>query len=66
MASYKALVGLDYEGKRAEAGQTVDDLPSKSVAWLKEQGLIEPAGASSKPTKTKSTKSEPESPKEEA
>lgn len=43
MASYKVLVGLDYGDKRAEAGDIVSDLPTKSVSWLKEQGLIEDA-----------------------
>ena len=43
MASYKVLVGLDYGDKRAEAGDIVSDLPTKSVSWLKEQGMIEDA-----------------------
>jgi hypothetical protein len=42
MAKYLAKVGLDYPpNKRVEAGDTVDDLPSKSIKWLREQGLIE-------------------------
>lgn len=41
MASYKVLVGLDYGDKRAEVGDVVSDLPTKSVSWLKEQGMIE-------------------------
>ena len=40
MAKYKVLVGLDYSGKRAEPGVVVDDLPAKSIKWLREQGLI--------------------------
>lgn len=47
MAQYRVLVGLDYPpDRRVEAGHIVDDLPGKSVKWLLEQGLIEPAGKS--------------------
>lgn len=60
MADHKVLVGLSYAGKRAEAGDTVSDIPSRSVPWLVEQGLIEPVeGKSNK-------KREPESPEKEA
>lgn len=60
MADHKVLVGLSYAGKRAEAGDIVSDIPSRSVPWLVEQGLIEPAeGKSNK-------KREPESPSKEA
>lgn len=39
---YKVLVGLSYPpDRRAEAGDIVDDLPSKSVKWLLEKGHIE-------------------------
>lgn len=49
MAQYRALVGLSYPpDRRVEAGQIVDDLPGKSVKWLLEQGLIEPAKADGK------------------
>jgi hypothetical protein len=42
MPRYRVLAGLDYPpNKRAEAGDTVDDLPSRSIKWLREQGLIE-------------------------
>jgi hypothetical protein len=44
-ATYKVLTGIDYAGKRAEPGDLVDDLPSKSISWLREQGHIEPADA---------------------
>lgn len=40
MAKYKTVVGLDYSGKRVEADAIVDDLPAKSIKWLREQGLI--------------------------
>jgi hypothetical protein len=33
---------LDYPpNRRAEEGSIVDDLPAKSIKWLREQGLIE-------------------------
>lgn len=64
MAAYKVLVGLDYAGKRAEAGAIVDDIPSRSVAWLLEQGMIQKADGAAKPAAK--TKREPESPKKEA
>ena len=49
MASYRVLTGIDYPpNKRAEEGQTVNDLPATSVAWLLEIGAIEDA---SKPAK---------------
>lgn len=51
MASYKVLVGMDYGDKRVEAGDVVSDIPAKSVAWLKEQGLIEDAEVA-KPAKS--------------
>jgi len=35
-----AMTGIDYGNKRVEAGELVSDLPTKSVAWLLEQGLI--------------------------
>lgn len=40
MATYMAMTGIDYGNKRIEAGELVSDLPTKSVAWLLEQGLI--------------------------
>lgn len=39
---YRTIVGLEYSGKRAEAGQIVSDIPEGSVAWLKASGFIEP------------------------
>lgn len=45
--TYIARVGLNYptaKGEvRVEAGEKVTDLPAKSAAWLRDQGLIEPA-----------------------
>ena len=56
MATYKVLVGIDYSDKRAEAGDTVSDLPTKSVSWLLEQGVIESIDDSSAST-TKNSRS---------
>jgi hypothetical protein len=45
--TYIARVGLNYptaKGEaRVEAGGKITDLPAKSAAWLREQGLIEDA-----------------------
>jgi hypothetical protein len=41
MAKYKVIVGLSYSGKRAEPGDIVDDIPTRSIKWLKDQGIIE-------------------------
>lgn len=62
MATYKVLQGIDYGDKRAEAGDIVDDIPTRSVGWLKEQGIIELVEGSTKSTKsaTKIAKVEPE------
>ncbi len=54
MATYRVLVGIDYEGKRAEPGDIVSDLPGKSIAWLSEQNVIEPVdNASPEPSPSK-------------
>lgn len=39
---FRTVVGLEYSGKRVEAGQVVSDIPEGSVAWLKASGFIEP------------------------
>jgi hypothetical protein len=58
MAKYKILVGIDYPpSKRAEAGDTVEDLPSGSISWLKEQGMIELV-AEGKKSKTEEVEAE--------
>ena len=66
MATYRILVGVDYDGKRAEPGDIVSDLPARSVTWLREQGIIEPADnapADTEPVTPKQTKQrEPKSP----
>ena len=45
MANYKVNVGIDYNGKRAEPGDVVSDIPRNDIAWLKAQGIIELVGA---------------------
>lgn len=48
MTSYKVLTGLNYpadkggDEKRADPGDVVTDLPTKSVKWLLDGGHIEP------------------------
>lgn len=43
MPKYKVLQGISYPpNKRAEIGAVVEDLPPKSIKWLREQGIIEP------------------------
>jgi len=54
---YRVLNGLSYPpDKRAEVGDIVDDLPSKSVKWLLKKGHIEEvtggAKSSGKPAST--------------
>jgi len=39
-AKYKALVGMDYDDKRVEAGDVVDDIPEDSLGWLLEGNYI--------------------------
>jgi len=42
--NYRIITGIDYLGKRAEAGEVVNDLPRNSVAWLLRDGIIERIG----------------------
>jgi uncharacterized protein YdaT len=39
--SYILKVGLMFGDKQYEEGDVVEDIPAKSVKWLKKQGLIE-------------------------
>jgi hypothetical protein len=41
MASYRALTGLSYGNKKVAAGEIMNDVPAKSIKWLRDQGLIE-------------------------
>jgi hypothetical protein len=45
MAKYRVLVGVEYATRRAEPNEIVDDIPAKSIKWLREQGLIEAVDA---------------------
>lgn len=40
-STYRALVGLNYKGKRVEPGELASDIPKESVAWLLSDGCIE-------------------------
>jgi hypothetical protein len=60
MANYRVIVGIDYAGKRAEPGDIISDIPSRSVGWLLEQGIVEKADG--KTDAPKADKREPESP----
>ena len=42
MANYRVTRGIEYNGKRAEVGAVVSDLPAKAIKWLRECGAIEP------------------------
>lgn len=61
---YRVLNGLSYPpDKRAEVGDIVDDLPSKSIKWLINKGHIEEVkGSAAKPAPAPvfSKKPEPE------
>lgn len=47
---YRVLTGLSYPpDRRAEAGEIVDDIPSKSVKWLLAEGHIENVGGKAAP-----------------
>jgi hypothetical protein len=44
---FRVKQGIDYPpGRRAEAGDVVDDLPPGAVAWLLADGVIEPVSVS--------------------
>lgn len=52
---YRVLNGLSYPpDRRAEVGDIVDDLPSKSIKWLLNKGHIEEVkGSSPRPAAVK-------------
>jgi hypothetical protein len=37
---YEVLIGLTYGGRDVPAGETVDDVPKRSVAWLLDMEAI--------------------------
>jgi len=55
MATYRVLIGIDYDGKRAEPGALVNDIPASSVTWLTAQGIIaeEADNATAEPSTSK-------------
>lgn len=50
---YLVLKGINYDGKRAEPGDVVDDIPGESISWLLEDGAIDkvPGSQSKSPGK---------------
>jgi hypothetical protein len=54
VASYRILAGVEFgdPSKRYEIGDVANDIPSKSISWLVEQGIIELAEDSKKSKKT--------------
>jgi len=49
MPKYLVKTGLEYPpDRRVEAGEIVEDIPSKSIKWLREQGWIELVDATGK------------------
>lgn len=49
MPKYLVKQGLEYPPNRVVlAGEIVDDIPSRSVKWLREQGIIEAYDANAK------------------
>lgn len=62
VATYRVLAGISYPpNKRAEVGDVVDDLPSRSISWLVAAGCIEQVDS----PKPKGKKAEPVPPAEE-
>jgi hypothetical protein len=50
--TYRVLRGISYPpNKRAEIGDVVNDIPSRSIKWLVDSGVIEKADDSGKPAK---------------
>tara|TARA_B110000285_G_C14917694_1_gene511043 strand:- start:218 stop:388 length:171 start_codon:yes stop_codon:yes gene_type:complete len=54
---YKVLTGLNYPpDHRAEVGSVVDNIPTKSLKWLLEEGHIELVDSVEKPVSKKGVK----------
>lgn len=49
MTRYRVLTGLSWPGRRAELGETIDDLLPASIPWLLAQGAIEPVERAPEP-----------------
>lgn len=42
MPKYLVKTGLEFPpDRRVEAGEIIEDIPAKSIKWLREQGMIE-------------------------
>lgn len=42
MPKYLVKTGLEFPpDRRVEAGEIIEDVPAKSIKWLREQGMIE-------------------------
>lgn len=41
MVKYRVLTGLSFGSESVNAGEIVDNIPAKSIRWLREQGLIQ-------------------------
>jgi hypothetical protein len=63
VSKFRTLTGLEYSGKRVEAGQIVSDIPEGSVAWLKASGFIEPVA---EPSREEPAEAKPEPAKKAA
>ena len=59
---YEVLIGITYGGREVPAGETVDDVPKRSVGWLLEMQAIreEPAEAQVVTDEAPDDESEPE------
>lgn len=49
MPKYLVKTGLEFPpDRRLEAGEITEDIPAKSIKWLREQGIIELLDATAK------------------
>jgi hypothetical protein len=64
VSKFRTVVGLEYSGKRVEAGQIVSDIPEGSVSWLRTSGFIEGVAEPSRDVSPEPV--EPEAPKKAA
>jgi hypothetical protein len=68
VATYTIIQGIDTPNGRFEEGQTVSDseIPSKSIKWLRESGVIELAETTSSTKKKAAPKAAPAEVEEDA
>lgn len=51
MPKYLVKTGLEFPpNRRVEAGEVTEDIPAKSIKWLREQGFIELLDATAEKT----------------